>query len=137
VTLPTSYDETNLAAYQLVVLGDVGSVLGFTTASFAEAINDTLLAYGVVDIADATDIARLRSLARVEAWKLALVGAASKYDVSDGTQSLKRSQLMGQIRAALSLAETDASAYIDDGSSTVGRSTVVYADDPYARVGGP
>lgn len=135
--IPVSYSEETLAAYMLAVLADVGSVLGFDGDEFDEAINDTLLAYGEDDIADATDIAKLRALARVEAWKLALIAAAARYDVSDGTQSLKRSQILSQIKSALAVAVDDASAYTGDDSNVVGRATVVYADDPYQRVGGP
>lgn len=137
MTLPTIYDDTTLAAFMLGVLGDVGSVLGMTTGSFPEAINDVLLVYGVADLTDADDIAKVRALARVEAWKLALVNAASRYDVSDGTQSLKRSQLLAQIKTALGQAQEDASDVVDIVSATASRSSVIYADDPYQRVGGP
>lgn len=137
MTVPTVYSESVLADFMLQALGSIATVLSLDAVSFEESVNDVLLAYGVDDIADADDIQQLRALARVAAWKRALTEAASKYDVSDGTMSLKRSQLLTQIRATLSIAETDAAPYLDDGVAVASRSAVVYADDPYARVGGP
>lgn len=138
MSVPSSYSDATIADFMLATLGDVGTVLGMTDASFEEPIIDTLLAYGEDDIADATDISKLRALARVQAWRTALRNAAARYDFADGTENLKRSQIFAHIQAALASAESDASVFAsEDSSYVVGRATVTYANDPYQRVGGP
>lgn len=140
MTVPTAYTEASLAEFMIAALGDLGADLGLTGpgADFDEAINDVLIAYGADDIADiagASNIAKLRALARVQAWRLAVVQAAARYDMSDGTQSLKRSQLMGAAEKALAIAEADAAVYgtSDDGSGySVAVDAIVYSSDPYA-----
>lgn len=138
MAVPTSYSDATIADFMVAELGEVATVLGLTDASFDEAIIDTLLAYGEDDIADADDISRLRALARVQAWKRARAAAAARYDFADGTENLKRSQLFKHIQESLTAAESDAAVFAsEDSAYVVGRSTAVYADDPYQRVGGP
>ena len=58
----TSYSEDTLADYMLLVTKAVSAAAGIDYAAFAEAVNDTLLAYGVTDIADATDIKKTQGV---------------------------------------------------------------------------
>lgn len=112
-------------------LGGIATTLGLTTIDFVETVNDVLAAYGVSDIADATDIVKLRVLARVAALRRAQVAALSWYDFSADGGSFSRSQVQAQIKAMLSDAETDAFPYT--GAYAVTRATLTYTTeaDPY------
>lgn len=131
--IPAAYTEDQLALYMHRALGQVADVLGLNPVSdYGDAVIDTLLAYGAQNISQATDMAKLRTLARREAWRLANDAAATRYDVNiDGAQ-MARSQLHTQIAAGLSRAETDALAY-DTGYS--GQQTTVAYRDAYKDCG--
>ena len=110
--LPSSYSETELADYMLAVTQAVSSVLGLTSDSFDEAVNDTLIGYGVEDIAEATDISKLRCLARVFAWRTMVEATAAEHDYSTDTgqspQYFKRNQIHQNAQEALVRAEKEA-----------------------------
>lgn len=147
MTVPASYaSEAALASYMLGVLGDVGKDLGISMVptaegvpgDFAEPINDVLLTYGAdtVGVISGTEsVAKLRAIARVYAWRLALSRAAARYDFSDGTQSLKRSQVFSQIKSALAQAESDAAALGVGTAPVVKVGSISYIDDPYRAIG--
>lgn len=132
MAIPSSYDEDTLKAYMLAALGDLGSVLGLTTGSFAEAVNDTLLAYGApsgaTDIADATDIPKLRAFAKVEAWKVALTAASGRIDWAEAGASFKQSEYRKAAREGLALAQSEAVAY---GGGMAGYEVAVGELAPY------
>ena len=111
--LPASYTEATLATYMVSRLGDLATVLGLTTASMAETVNDVALACGVTDIADASDIAQVRALAAVAALRVAQTAAAGWYDFGADGGDFKRSQVQAQIGALLAAAERDALLYGD------------------------
>lgn len=121
----------------LGALGELGAMLALTTASFTEAVNETLLAYGVAVIANATDIRKLRALAKVEAWKVALTAAGGRIDWSEAGASFKQSQYRSAAEAGLKLVRFEAmeAGYIadpsqwDGGTITVGQMSTY---DPYA-----
>jgi hypothetical protein len=134
MAIPASYTEAELKTFMLAAVAELGAVLGLTTSSFAEAVNETLLAYGVDDIADATDIPKLRALARVEAWKVAVVAAGSRIDWSEAGASFKQSQYRAAANNGLSLAQSEAVPYgggLAGNVVTVGTMTM---NDPYAVV---
>ena len=66
---PTSYSEIELKGYMLNILEGVGPSSAWSMVAFDEQINDVLIDYGVSDIANATDIPKLRTIARVHAWR--------------------------------------------------------------------
>lgn len=111
MAIPGSYTEETLKTYMLTVLRQLGAVLGMTVNSFDEAVNEVLLAYGVADIADATDIPKLRALAKVEAWKVALAEAGARIDWSEAGASFKQSQYRAAAREGLLGAEAEAARY--------------------------
>lgn len=123
----------------LTVTQQISSVVGLDASSFSEAVNDTLVSYGVTDIANATDIGKLRALAKVQAWQEVVNVTASEYDISrDSGESQvwdKRNQLHTNARTQLSMAQSDAErlGYVntDSAYNTVSFGTVVY-DDPYS-----
>ncbi len=132
MALPTSYTEDELKAFMLATLEDLGSVLGLTAARFGEAVNETLLAYGVTAIAQATDIPKLRALAKVEAWKVAVKAASGRIDWSEAGASFKQSQYRTAAREGLELAQAEAAAYgggLAGYEVTVGTMAIF---DPYA-----
>ncbi len=108
---PVVYTEATLLTFMLDTMGSVATTLGMSDYMLQEAVNDTLLAYRVADSADATDIPRLRALARVAAWRTALAQASTYYDFSADGATYNRAEITRHIRAMLALAEADAAAY--------------------------
>lgn len=137
--VPTGMTEQQLADYMQATLQDVALDLAMTPVelgSYAEAVNNALIAYGTNDAATITglsNIATLRALARVEAWRVAHARAAARYDFQDGTQSLKRSQMFAMIEKALAAAESEA-AELGGGDMVAAIDSIHYSQDPYAPV---
>lgn len=106
--LPTSYSESTLAAYmESGILRATGAVLGLVGAShYAEAVNDVAAALGTT-IADATDMPRLRILARREAWRLAMQQAGGDYKYSEDGASSDRNQIFDHCKAMFDQAVRD------------------------------
>lgn len=129
--VPTAYTETELAAYMHSKLGDVAGALGYSVdiGDYDEAVVDTLLEYGVSDIANATNVKKLRALALVEAWKKALADLAIRHDFSADGGSYSRMQMHEMATKNLEAAKTSALTY--DDAYTVGRTRVVNITDPY------
>lgn len=135
--VPTAYTEQALAEYMHAELQDVATDLEMTPVllgSYAEAVINTLIVYGESDISTITtltNIAKLRAFARVQAWKVAQARAAARYDMSDGTQSLKRSQIFAMIDKALASAERAAQPFGGGNAPVVAISGVRWSQDPY------
>ncbi len=130
MTAPTSYTETTLADFMASQLGNFPTIFGWASPDdYQEAVNETLLAYGVDAITDATNIRKLRSLARVEAWKLVVSKLASDYKFSADGSSFERQQMHEMARKNLAAAEQDAMTYTSDYNAVVG--TVTWTNDPY------
>lgn len=129
---PASYTEPGLALYMHATLGKVAEALGYTApTSYQEAVNTTLLALGLTDIAQATDMGALRAVAAREAWRKAASDAAAYFDFSADGASYTRSQLFAAIQNNQTDAEAAASAYVADDNrytATVGPATF---RDPY------
>jgi hypothetical protein len=126
---PTSYTEDTFKAYLHSVLGDVASALGWTVdgGDYDEILNETLLAYGTSDIADATTIRKLRALGRVELWRQVMRDVAADYDfrTADGAQ-FSRSQIQEMAAANFNQELTDAAVY--DDRYQIETTTLVYDD---------
>jgi len=136
MAIPSSYTELSLAAFMVTVTRSVTGALDWSADDFGEAVNDTLLAYGVTAVASATDIAKLRALARVEAWRTVVDGTAADIDFAADGGDYKRSQMHSQARAALERALEQAAPYlptteVDEGFS-VEMGSLVFADS-YVR----
>lgn len=138
MSIPASYTEKTLAEYMHVMLGKVAKALDLHfdpngPGDYAEAVNDTLLAYGAEDIATITgtnNIQKLRALARVAAWQHVVTNFAALYDFSADGASYNRNQLFKNAQEALKLAERAAVVY---GSNYVARVRKVdHVHDPYA-----
>jgi gamma-glutamyl:cysteine ligase YbdK (ATP-grasp superfamily) len=132
MTVPSSYTEANLKSLMVAELGNVGAVLGWTTATaqIQEAVYDALIAYGVSAIADATDANKLRAVAKREAWRAAVNGLVTLVTFSVDGESVNRSDYLKNAREALELAEVVAASYgVSDVSVSV--SSVIVAGNPY------
>lgn len=87
--VPTSYSEYSLAEYMYALLGDTAQVIGWNWPDshvppmLENAVIETLIAYGVGTIEEASDIVKLRTLAQVEAWRAAAAQVAGDYKFSD------------------------------------------------------
>lgn len=130
--VPTAYTEDSLAAFMHAALRDVATALGWSVAAgdYDEPVTDALIAYGEDDIADATDIQKLRALARVAVWQAAVDATVGDYDFSADGGSYSRSQLHAQALARLAQAQQQAAAYMDD--MLVGTATITHHNDPWA-----
>jgi hypothetical protein len=97
-----------------------------------EAMYSALLAYGVSNVILCTDMAKLRALARVYAWRAVVAAVAGDYDFTDAGSTYNRSQITQNAQDALALAEADAWAYLPGGVIT--RQPFTLTDNPYRRV---
>ena len=111
---PVTYSETTLVDFLHLTLGDTAAVLGWATTDyrFYEIVYEVLLAYGVATIGEATDIRKLRALARVEVWRAVVQATAGEHDYETATASFSRSQIHKQAVANLEAAEQEAARFI-------------------------
>jgi hypothetical protein len=110
-------------------LGRIAETLALDETNMIEAVHDVTLACGVSDIADATDVTKIRALARVAALQVAQTTAATYYDFGADGGDYKRSQVMAQLATLLTNAETAAFAYAPNYGLEIG--TIIYTADPY------
>lgn len=132
--IPPSYTETTLADYMVTCLGKVASVLGLVSASFAESVNDVLIQYGVSNISAATQIDKLRALAKVAAWKKAVEEVSVSYDFEADNASYNRSQMQEMCKESLLSAERDAGDFLP--ALRIGIDSFTFIQDPYSYHGG-
>lgn len=134
MSAPTAYTDDTLCAYMVTSLGSVAEALDLTADSFTDAIDDVCLAMGISAVSDATDMVKLRALARYYALRHASVSAAATfYDFSADGASFSRSQVQAQLKAMLSNAEADAMPYLPSNVFAVTKATINYTTDadPY------
>ena len=129
MALPTAYTEQTLKLFMLNSLGAIAQAMSLTIDSFSEAVNEALLVYGASAIAEATDIAKLRAIARVEALKVAKAASVTAYDFDADGGSYKRSQMAQSIDRLLQAAQVDAGRYSAEYSIQTG--SMSYTNDPY------
>lgn len=130
---PATYTEERLAAYMAATVGDLAAALGWAgdpLPALQEAVNNVLLDYGADDVADVTDIRKVRALASVEAWRAAVASLAARYDFSNPEGSYKRSQMLAGAQKALLAAEAVASEYLP-GYGVAYVDEARHDDDPY------
>jgi hypothetical protein len=113
---PTAYTEKELAAYMHAELGPAAAALGLEVGlsdagDYAEAVNETILQYGVTAISQASDILKLRALARVQAWRTAAAQMAALFDFGAEGGSYQRSQMAASAEKNLARALIDALPY--------------------------
>lgn len=133
--LPSSYTEDGFKAYLHGRLnrGGVADAFGWTVASgsYDEVVNDVLLAYGVADIAEATDVAKLRALGNLALWQAAKEAAVLEVDYSADGTSFSREAIFKHIETMLGQATYDAIPFVSGGYSVDIYS--VSRSDPYSQ----
>lgn len=132
--IPETYTEEELAEYMHETLRAVAGVLGWSVAggSYTEPVNETLVAYGQPDISQITGleaIRKLRTLARVEAWRAVVSETVADYDYQADGGNFHRSQAHAHAKAMLYQAEQDALAFSPVYRVIVNR--VDHKHDPY------
>jgi hypothetical protein len=133
---PTSYTEAELKAYIHASLAGVAEVFGWTVAggSYDEMVNDALLALGHSDIASVSgvqDVSRLRTVARLMAWRAVVEQSSMNFDFSADGGSYSRSQVNEMARERVSALETETAGYL--GTFAAHTQPVKYAHDPYTE----
>jgi hypothetical protein len=131
---PTSYTEKSLAEFMHAELGRVANVLTYNVGAsdpgdYAEAVNESLLIYGAETIDAAADIAKLRAIAREQAWKKAVGDLTTFFKFSADGGSYERQQMFEQAKAKMESASLAAMVYSAEYSVRITRSTPV--NDPY------
>jgi hypothetical protein len=109
----TAYaSETELASYVHAVIGTAAAALGWTVGgnSYAEAINDTLLALGIDDVADATSVSALRAAARFYVWRAVADATVGMHAFSLDQQSFSMQQIHDHAVERQQQAESEAAA---------------------------
>ena len=101
MSLPDQYTEDSLAGYMHDLLGKVAQVLGYavgagTAGSYQEAVNATLLRYGVSSLDAALDLRKLRALAALEAWNKACADLAALYPFALDQARYERGEMFKQ-----------------------------------------
>lgn len=93
--MPIAYTDAQLASFMHGALQDTASDLGWTATveRYQAAIDETLLAYGVADVGQATDIPKLRAIARREVWALVVAATVNAIDYDADGGSFKQEQL--------------------------------------------
>lgn len=113
---PTAYTEQELADYMHGVLGndEMARALNWSVddGDYEDAVDETLLAYGVDDVATVTgrnNIRKLRAYARRELWRTVMQRTVGKHDtqaaVEGGGES--HSQIHAHARKMFRMAEDE------------------------------
>lgn len=123
MSVPTSYTEATFGTYLEAVLGaEVMSALGISAITTGdEIIYETLFDYGVDDIANATDIKKLRALGKVNLWATMTGKASARYKFSADGGSYDRQQLYEHCKANYASALRDALEYTPNYEITTER----------------
>jgi hypothetical protein len=132
--VPTSYTEETLIQFMHSTLAEMATVLGWTVdgGHYDEAVVETLLVYGVSQIAEASDIRKLRACARVQVWQAVSNATAGDYDYEAEDVSYSRSQVHAQASAMLEKTLLDAMPYTDVYSVVIDE--VIFKNDPYVYI---
>ena len=139
----TTLSENDVKEYMEVVLGDTASKLGWTVGGddFDEPVNEILYILGESSYAFVTaqaDVKKVRSIARVEAWRAAMYYTAHEISHSSGapgTGQTSRADIHRHCKAMFTLAKSQfVESYPDDQPSrSVERWAVSYDGDYYAN----
>ncbi|HXI15486.1 MAG TPA: hypothetical protein VNM48_03870 [Chloroflexota bacterium] len=103
--LPTSYSDASLAEFMAAVVGSAADPLAWTVASgtYDEPVLDAIILYGggITAVSQATDIPKLRTVARYAVWRAVADATSGLVDIATDQDSFKLSQVSKQATAAL------------------------------------
>lgn len=137
---PSSYTEQTLAEYMHGVLGndEMARALSWSVAEgdYGDAVDETLLAYGVDDISEISgrnNIRKLRTLARRELWRLVMQRTAGMHDTTAGVEAggEEFSQIHAHARKMYDIADGEAQPYDSAVDYAMGKTAVRYTGDHY------
>jgi hypothetical protein len=138
MAVPTSYTEESFAAYLHSLIPDLVGGLGWSVEldSYAEIVNDTLLALDVDDIAALVGrqaIGRLRAQGRYALWQaVSRAIAGNRFDYEDLSGKFTRSQIHQQVQLELATARQAAPVPRTAGPAyAVTRQPIRRPNDPY------
>jgi hypothetical protein len=131
--IPLTYTEVELAQYMIDTIGDTSLAINWiVTDKYQEAVNETVLAYGVTTIDQATDIQKLRTIARREVWKAVAGTSAGNYRFGSDREAYFRNQIYEHAISEYTRAAQDAAKYVtDDDSVRASNMIVTDSSDPY------
>lgn len=140
MAVPTTYTEQSLAVFMASVIGDVAmeippagwDVTDTTAGDYQNAVDETLIHYGVSDIVAATDIPKIRAIARWQVWQAVYDALAGTHDISGDGQNLQLSQVPANVEGRLSRALQAAAKYLPDYALTL---TPIVRKDGYVVTG--
>jgi len=105
MALPTSYSDASLAEFMATVLGSAADPLAWTVASgmYDEPVIDAIILYGggITAVSQATDIPKLRTVARYAVWRAVADATSGLVDITTDQDSFKLSQISTQAAEAL------------------------------------
>lgn len=93
-------------------LEGAGPSAAWQPEDFQQEYLDLCLLCGVSDISQVTDYLKVRSLARVIAWRKLVRASAGEYDFKDDGGEYKVSQVAGQATEVLRNAEREAAIWL-------------------------
>jgi hypothetical protein len=132
--------EDALADFMLAELGNVKDVLGWTSrGNIQQAVDSVLLAYGLVagdDVADATDVAKIRAIARYFVWLVAVDNLNTFFQFQTDGQSFHREQIVAGARKSLKQAARLAGQYLTLEQGLVTVTAVEAYINPYKVTAG-
>lgn len=133
MAVPTAYSEAQLADFMHSVLGKTASIIGWSSPdSYTEAVYDAAIMAGVDDVADTTDVAKLRACARLAVWQAVEADTVGYHDFSEDQQSFRMHQVHIQAVAKVKEARREASRH---GINAVAMtSTTIRRISPYDMV---
>lgn len=131
--VPSSYTEDTLKAFCHTLLTETATGLGWSVdgGSYDSVVEDVLIEYGVPNIAEASDLRKIRALARVCTWKKVLAATSLDYTFSADGGSFQRGQMFDHAKTQFELASVEAASYLGVGSVTMYQFRDDHTNDPY------
>lgn len=131
--VPTSYTENSFALFLHETLGDIADVLGWETVDgiYDEIINDTLLAYGVNNLSQATDIKKLRTLGKLMLFRAGMTAAIPEINYTADGATMSREAIFQHFKTMADQMYLESLAYAVDYNYDA-QINGVTRNDPYS-----
>lgn len=137
MAIPISYTELSFAQFMKDVLDATASAIDWLTVpgKYQEAVNESILAYGVDDISQCTDIQKLRAIGRREVWRAVADATAGNYRFGSDREIYFRNQIHEHAVSQYARYSQEAAKYVTDDDSVRASNMIVIDEfDPYVYV---
>lgn len=129
----------NLQEYLSAYLGDLETQLGYSASSLDLVVTETLAVYGVDTEEEVTDTQKLYALGRYFLWRKVLRDLSlTGFDYSADGVSLKRSQIIENVREQYKQAVADAMPYLPSNKVVIYKTNHIHgclsASDEFGRL---